>query len=59
MLLRRIFGPKTDPVAGSCRKGYNKEIHNFYSSPNVIGYYIYDGDIGDSCRTGGGDNNFK
>jgi hypothetical protein len=35
-LLRRIFGPKTDEVTGDRRKLLNEEIHNFYSSPNII-----------------------
>jgi hypothetical protein len=35
-VLRRIFGPKRDEVAGARRKLHNKELHNFYSSPNII-----------------------
>jgi hypothetical protein len=33
---RRIFGPKRDEVAGDWRKLHNKELHNLYSSPNII-----------------------
>jgi hypothetical protein len=33
---RRIFGPKRDEVTGGRRKLHNEELHNFYSSPNVI-----------------------
>jgi hypothetical protein len=33
---RRIFGPKRDEVKGEWRKLHNKELHNFYFSPNVI-----------------------
>jgi hypothetical protein len=35
-VLRRIFGPKRDDVAGDWRKLHNDELHNFYSSPNII-----------------------
>jgi hypothetical protein len=35
-VLRRIFGPKRDAVTGYCRKLHNKELHNLYSSPNII-----------------------
>jgi hypothetical protein len=34
--LRRIFGPKRDEVTGGWRKLHNEELHNFYSSPNII-----------------------
>jgi hypothetical protein len=35
-VLRRIFGPKRDEVKGDWGKLHNEEIHNLYSSPNVI-----------------------
>jgi hypothetical protein len=35
-VLRRIFGPKTDEVTGECRKLHNEELHNLYSSPDII-----------------------
>jgi hypothetical protein len=35
-LLRRIFGPKRDQVTGDWRKLHNEELHNFYSSPDII-----------------------
>jgi hypothetical protein len=35
-VLRRIFRPKRDGVAGGWRKVHNEELHNFYSSPNRI-----------------------
>jgi hypothetical protein len=35
-VLRRIFGPKRDEVTGDCRKLHNEELHNLYSSPNII-----------------------
>jgi hypothetical protein len=35
-LLRRIFGPKRDEVAGEWRKLHNKELRDLYSSPIII-----------------------
>jgi hypothetical protein len=35
-VLRRIFGPKGDEVTGDWRKLHNEELHNLYSSPNII-----------------------
>jgi hypothetical protein len=35
-MLRRIFGPKRDEVTGDWRKLHNGELHNLYSSPNII-----------------------
>jgi hypothetical protein len=35
-VLWRIFGPKRDEVAEDWRKPHNEELHNLYSSPNII-----------------------
>ena len=35
-VLRRIFGPKRDEVKGEWRKLHNEELHNLYSSPNIV-----------------------
>jgi hypothetical protein len=35
-MLRKIFGPNRDEVAGGWKKLHSKELHNFYSSPNII-----------------------
>jgi hypothetical protein len=35
-VVRKIFGPKRDEVTGEWRKLHNEELHNLYSSPNVI-----------------------
>jgi hypothetical protein len=35
-VLRRIFGPKRDKVAGGWRRLHNEELHNLYASPNVM-----------------------
>jgi hypothetical protein len=42
-MLRRIFGPKREEVAGGWRKMHNEELHNLYSSPNVISVIKSDG----------------
>jgi hypothetical protein len=34
--LRRIFGSKKDEITGEWRKLHSEELHNLYSSPNVI-----------------------
>jgi hypothetical protein len=34
--MRRIFVTKRDEVTGGWRKLHNEEIHNFYSSPDII-----------------------
>jgi hypothetical protein len=35
-VLRRIFGPKGDEVMGEWRKLHSEELHNLYSSPDII-----------------------
>jgi hypothetical protein len=35
-MLRRIIGPKRDDVTGGWRKLHNEELHNLYSSPDII-----------------------
>jgi hypothetical protein len=35
-VLRRIFGPKRGGVTGEWRKVHKEELHDFYSSPNII-----------------------
>jgi hypothetical protein len=35
-VLRRIFGPKREEVVGSWRRLHNEELHNLYTSPNII-----------------------
>jgi hypothetical protein len=34
--LLRIFGPKRDEVTGEWRKLHSGELHNLYSSPDII-----------------------
>jgi hypothetical protein len=35
-VLRRIFRPRRNEVTGDWRKLHNEELHNLYSSPNII-----------------------
>jgi hypothetical protein len=35
-VLRGIFGPKRDEVTGYWRKLLNEDLHNLYSSPNIV-----------------------
>jgi hypothetical protein len=35
-VLRRIVGPKRDEMTGEWRKLHNEELHNLYSSPDII-----------------------
>jgi hypothetical protein len=34
--VRQIFGPKRDEVTGEWRKLHNEELHDLYSSPNIL-----------------------
>jgi hypothetical protein len=35
-VFRRMFGPTRDEVTGEWRKLHNRELHNLYSSPDII-----------------------
>jgi hypothetical protein len=35
-VLRRIYGPKREEVTREWRKLHKQELHNLYSSPNII-----------------------
>jgi hypothetical protein len=35
-VLRKMFGPKRGEVTGECRKLHSEELHNLYSSPDII-----------------------
>jgi hypothetical protein len=35
-VLSRTFGPKRDEMTGDWRKLHNEELHNLYSSPDII-----------------------
>jgi hypothetical protein len=34
--MRLLFGPKRDEVTGEWRKLHSEELHNLYSSSNII-----------------------
>jgi hypothetical protein len=35
-VLKKIFGPNRDEVRGEWRQLHNEELHNLYSSPDII-----------------------
>jgi hypothetical protein len=35
-VLRRVFGPERDEVAGAWRKLHNKQLIDLYSLPNIV-----------------------
>jgi hypothetical protein len=35
-VLRRIFGPKREKMVGGWWKLHNEELHDLYSSPNIV-----------------------
>jgi hypothetical protein len=51
-VLRRMFGPKTDEMSGEWRKLHNEELHNLYSSPDII-RQVKGNEVGRECGTHG------
>jgi len=36
MVLRRVFGPRSDEVTGEYRRLHKEELNDLYSSPNIV-----------------------
>jgi hypothetical protein len=51
-VLRRIFGPKRGEVTGEWRKLHNEELHNLYTSPDII-RQVKANEVGGTCGTHG------
>jgi hypothetical protein len=51
-VLRRIFGPKMDEVTGEWMKLHNEELHNLYSSPDIISQ-VKANEVGGACSMHG------
>jgi hypothetical protein len=51
-VLRRIFGPKRDEGTGEWRKLHNEELHNLYSSSDII-RQVKANEVGWACGTHG------
>jgi hypothetical protein len=53
-VLRRIYGPKRDEVTGEWRKLHSGELHNLYSSPDIIRRdQTKENEVGGACGTHG------
>jgi hypothetical protein len=53
-VLRGIFGPKGKEATEGERELHNEELHNFYSSQNIIRIIkIKETDTGEACSTHG------
>jgi hypothetical protein len=57
-VLTRIFGPKGEEVAGGWRRLHNEELHNLYTSPNIVTVIKSKTEIGGECSTHRGDEKF-
>jgi hypothetical protein len=36
MVLRRLYGPRREEVTGGCKQLHDEQVHDIYSSPNII-----------------------
>jgi hypothetical protein len=55
-VLRRIFEPRSDEVAGGWRKLHNEELHKFVSVASCyLGDQIKEGKMGGAYSSRGGD----
>jgi len=54
MMLRRIFGPRSDEVTGEWRRLHNEELNDLYSSPNIVRVIkIEKNEMGWACSANG------
>jgi hypothetical protein len=49
-VLRKRFGPKRVEVSGEWRKFHNEELHNLYSSPDIISQ-VKENEVCGACST--------
>jgi hypothetical protein len=53
-VLRKIFGPKSEEVAGDWRRLHNEKLHNLYTSPDICqADQIKEDEKGGACGTHG------
>jgi hypothetical protein len=52
-VLRKIFGPKREKVAGGYKRLHNEELHNLYTSPNIIRVIESRDEMGRPCSMHG------
>jgi hypothetical protein len=53
-VLRRIFGPKREEVAGDWRRLHNEELHKLHASSNYYwGDQMKEDEMGEECNTNG------
>jgi hypothetical protein len=54
-VLRRIFGPKREEVAGDWRRLHNEELHNLYDSLILLDHQVKECEMGSLCSMHGND----
>jgi hypothetical protein len=53
-LLRRMFRPKSDEMMGPWRKLHNEDLHDLYSSPNIVrNDEVKENEVGMACSRHG------
>jgi hypothetical protein len=52
-VLREIFWARRIGVIEKCKQLHNEELYDLYTSPNIIGPYVKNNEIGDACGTYG------